>query len=369
MNIVQSKPFIDNKEYEAIEECFSSTWLTEGPKSQLFVEKLVKILDIRYGVLANNGTLALFLALKALGITDGDEVLVTNHTFIASANSIVMAGATPVFVDCGKDLQIDIKQCSKSGVLSEKTKAIMPVHLYGSAVNMDDIMEFAEKHNLLVIEDSCQAFGVKYSYKSCGTFGNIGCFSFFADKPITTGEGGFVATNNENYYDNLRYLRNQGRLNRSTFIHPNIGFNFRLTDIHSVIGLEQLKKSSYIFSKRRDNYDIYTKLLNGIKEVDILRPSKNTTSFIPFRVVLLVKGPQQDLSDFLKDRGIEARTLFYPLHKQPCFEFLKNRFGYKDEDFVNSVSAYEHGLCLPVYPNLTEEEIKYICDTIKEYYS
>ena len=215
-----------------------------------------------------------------------------------------------------------------------------------------------------MIEDCCQSLNVKYNNQHCGTFGNTAAFSFFADKAITTAEGGMVVTNNEKIYNKLRYLRNQGRLNRSTFVHPEIGYNFRMTDIQSSIGLVQLQKSDYIFNKRRENYNLYCKLLKNVSEVQILKPTEGTTNFIPFRCVIFVKDDQQDLSDYLKDRGIEARTLFYPLHNQPCFKY----FNLDNVNFKNSIYAYNRGMCLPVYPQLTEEQIKYVCDTIKEYY-
>jgi perosamine synthetase len=188
------------------------------------------------------------MALRALGIGPGDEVLVPNFTFIASANAVEMCGAKPVFVDIKEDLHIDIEKCKLS--LTRKTKAIMPVHIYGMACNMPEIMEFAKNHKLLVIEDAAQAIGVKWGKKHAGTFGQVGSFSFFADKTITTGEGGLVVTNDKKIYERLQFIRNQGRINRGSFVHPEIGYNFRMTDIQSAIGLSQLEKLPEIIEKK-----------------------------------------------------------------------------------------------------------------------
>jgi len=185
MNICQFKPFLGTEEYESIKSCFDNNWVTEGPKSKEFVKCLCNLMNVRYGVLAPNGTLALYLGLRAMGIEIGDEVIVPNFTFIASANAVEMCRAIPIFCDINDDLQININDCER--LLTTKTKAIMPVHMYGMSSNMDDVCEFAKKHNLKIIEDSAQAIGIFWRNKHCGTFGDVGCFSFFADKTITTG--------------------------------------------------------------------------------------------------------------------------------------------------------------------------------------
>ncbi len=364
MKVPQSNPFIGKAELRAIKGCFDDNWFTEGPRAKEFTDKLCHMIGSEYGVLAPNCTMALYLGLRAMGIQPGDEVIVPNFTFIASANAVHMIGAKPVFVDIRKeDLQIDIDQCYRDGVVTERTKAIMPVHMFGQACNMDKVQEFADKHNLLIIEDAAQALGVSWKGKGCGSFGKVGCISFFADKTITTIEGGFVATSDKEIYEKLIYLRNQGRLNRGTFIHPELGFNFRMTDIQAAIGLAQLKKSKYIFKKRLENYELYRECLKDVKDVKALSPQKDS-GYVPYYVIVFCEGEQQDLSEFMKERGIEVRTVFFPLHKQPCFSFM----GLDDEHYENSIWAFGHGLCLPAYPQLTEEQIRFTCDSIKEYY-
>jgi len=363
MKVAQFEPYIGEEEYEAIKDCFDTKWLTEGPKAKEFNTALCKLLGVEYGVFAPNGTLALYLGLRALGLGPGDEVIVPDFTFIASANAVEMAGATPVFVDINlEDLQININGCKNA--LTERTKAIMPVHMYGMATNMDEVTSFAAENNLFIIEDAAQALGVKWKGKSCGSFGDVACFSFFADKTLTTGEGGFVTTNNEKIYDRLCYLRNQGRKHRGTFQHPEIGYNFRMTDIQMAIGLTQLKKLDTIITLKNKIFNMYVEQLSGLEEISIIQPKKEVSPFIPFRVVALTEDKSDSLIKYMYEKGVETRTFFFPLHLQTCY---KNK--YSGNKIVNSIRAYEHGVCLPSYPLLSEEAVIYVCDIIKEYYN
>tara|TARA_Y100000310_G_scaffold242838_1_gene247062 strand:- start:15652 stop:16755 length:1104 start_codon:yes stop_codon:yes gene_type:complete len=365
MKIPQFMPFIGNEEYRAIGDCFENNWITEGPKAQEFQKKLCETLNVKYGVFAPNGTLALYLGMRALGIGPGDEVIVPDFTFIASANAVEMVGAIPVFADIDVDtLQIDISSCHN--LITKKTKAIMPVHIYGSACNMDDVVMFAQKHKIFIIEDAAQALGVKWNQKECGSFGDIACFSFFADKTITTGEGGFVTTNDEQLYNKLRYLRNQGRLNRGSFKHPEIGYNFRMTDIQMALGLTQLSKLDEIISLKKKVYNLYCDLLKNVEQIKLFSPPCQVDPYIPFRVVLLTQHRAEKLMAFLSKNEIETRSFFYPLHLQPCY---KKGINFKtNSPLVNSIYAHEHGVCLPSYAALNNLQIEYICDKIKEYY-
>lgn len=376
MKIRQFKPFLGKEEYENIKECFESNWITEGPKAKEFCDKLLELIGAKYGVFANNGTLSLYLGLKALGIKEGDEVLVPNFTFIASANAVIMAGGKPIFVDVDKDtMHLNINRCKE--LVTKKTKAIMPVHIYGTAANMKELMSFAKEHKLKVIEDAAQAIGVKWDGQHCGTFGDIGSFSFFADKTITTGEGGFLVTNDENIYKRLLYLRNQGRINRGSFVHPEIGYNFRITDIQAAIGLAQIEKLNDIIDKKKNILNLYKKHLNGVKGVKIFEPPSKS-NHIPFRVALLFDQKSEKIMKYFMKKEIETRTFFYPLHKQPCFvDVMKSQycdicvetFGLKCNMtcFKNSQWLYDYGVCVPSYPELEEKEIIYICNVIKEF--
>ncbi len=358
MEVSQFKPYIDLEDYNAVKESFLTNWITEGPKSKLFVEKLCKLIGVKYGVLAPNGTLALYLALKSMGIKEGDEVIVPNFTFIASANAVHMVGATPVFCDIKEDLQIDISTCEE--LINSSTKAIMPVHIYGMSANMDEVMNFATTHNLKIIEDAAQGIGVKWENKHVGSFGETGCFSFFADKTITTGEGGFIGTNDPTIFRKLQLLRNQGRINRGTFIHEDIGYNFRMTDIQSSIGLSQLLKLEDIITKKADILSHYKKELDNINDIQIISPHPKS-NHIPFRVAIKIKGGSEELMKYLDKNGVEGRTFFYPLNKQNFYT------DNKCSKTPTSNQMYKEGICLPSYPTIKKEEIFYVCNKIKEY--
>jgi len=367
MKVPQFMPFVAMEEYESIKRCFETNWITEGPLSSEFNKKILKIINAKYGVFAPNGTLALILAMKALGIKPGDEVIVPNLTFFASASSVEFLGAKPVFVDVNKDSQLNVADCKR--VLSSKTKAIMPVHLFGLVPDMSALKKFATEHNLLIIEDAAQAFGIKSAGQSCGTFGDIAAFSFFADKSLTTAEGGFVATNDKEIYDKLLFLRNQGRRDRGSFIHPEMGYNFRITDIQSAIGLAQLKKFDRVIKNKVLIHSKYTTLLNNSEHVEILQPSSDINPFIPFRVILKTKSNEaEQLMTYLQECDVEPRGFFYPLHKQPAFDFLKDDERYDDIHFPISNHIYKNYICLPSFVSINDEQIEYVTKTINTYY-
>lgn len=360
--VVQFMPYLDGSECHRIKACFDNNWITEGKESQEFSSRLCDMLDVSYGVFAPNGTLALYLALLALGIKAGDEVIVPNCTFIATANAVVLMGAKPVFVDVDKTAQISVTDCER--VVNKKTTAIIPVHLFGIAANMSDLLSFAARHELIVIEDAAQALGVKWDSQPCGSFGEAGCFSFFADKTITTGEGGFVATRQKKVYERLLYLRNQGRKERGTFIHPEVGYNFRITDIQAAIGNSQLDKFPEIVERKAAILDRYRRQVGDV--VDILVPGNGLSTQIPFRVVVQTPRSANELIDELQDLGIEGRSVFYPLSKQPCYAAYQNDDRYASRHFPNSIHLHDHGLCLPSFPSISESEIDYVCECIRK---
>lgn len=357
MKVPQFRSFVDKADYARLESVFENNYIAEGPQSAQFHDELLKIVGSRYGCFASNGTLALYMAMKAAGIGRGDEVLVQDLSFIASANSIEMVGATPVFVDVmsHKDLTIDLTKVK----LTEKSKAMVIAPLFGTAcTNIYEIQKFCNDNNLLLIEDAAQALAITNGTDHCGTFGDVGTFSFYADKTITTAEGGFVVTDNEEIYEKMRYLRNQGRMNSGTFLHPEIGYNFRITDMQAALGLSQLEKLERIKAEKSKIYQTYKHYLDG--KVEFL---KLNTEFnhIPFRVVVFVASAEKSINA-MADAGIEPRSIFYPLHKQPCYEYL----GYGDSEYKNSMLCYERGICLPTWIGLTEEQIAYVSKKLLE---
>ena len=355
--IPQFRSFVDHNDYKAIKKVFSNNYIAEGPVGKEFVKELLKITGSKYGVLAPNGTLAIYLALKACGIKEGDEVLVQNTTFIASANAIEMVGATPVFVDIitETDPSIDLAKIK----INEKTKGIMVCHLFGTACsNIEEVKVFCDNNNLMLFEDAAQTIGITNKQnKHCGTFGQIGTFSFYADKTITTGEGGFVVTDDEDIYNKMLFLRNQGRKNSGTFIHPEIGYNFRLTDIQSALGLSQISKLKRIIDAKQNIYNLYRKYLGT--DVRFLTINRDFTH-VPFRVVVFVENAQKTIK-LMENNGIEGRSVFFPLDQQPCFEaFEFSKVG----SYENSSKFYETGICLPTWIGLSESQIKHISTSL-----
>lgn len=370
MKVPQMSPWLGIEEAAAASETITDNWITEGPRAAAFVDRLKALTGAPYAVLAPNGTLALYLGLIAMGIEPGDEVIVPDITFIASANAVVMAGATPVFVDVNRrNFQIDLDGADR--LVTPKTKAIMPVHLFGMAANMTQVMGFASMHNLKVIEDAAQAIGVTYEGKHAGTFGDVGTFSFFADKTITTGEGALVVTRDPVIYERLLLLRNQGRLDRGSFIHPAVGYNFRMTDLQCAVGLAQLDKLDCIITRKQTIARWYKESLRNVSEVQLteVEPGSN---HVPFRMVLMCYQAHQ-LMAHMQEYDIAPRTFFYPLHKQPCFEYLSNEIGgsadLRDARYPNSIYGYEHGVLLPAFPTMTREQVNYVAMVIKEFYA
>ena len=359
--IQQIQPYFDDQETRNLEMAIKTGWVTEGPFSQKFLTSLKEFTGARYAVLANNGTLGLYLALMAIGAKKGDEVIVPDFTFNASASSIAFTGATPVFADIRmEDLQLDAEKIER--LITPQTKAIMPVHIYGQSCDMDPVIRIAKKHNLKVVEDAAQGFGVFYKGKHTGTLGDVGVISFFADKTITTGEGAVILTNNEELFNRLKMLRNQGRPNSGTFIHPELGMNFRMTDLQCAVGVAQFDKFEKIKEIKLKNFMLYHKMLAGIPEIEFIHQS-DFCNFIPFRVN--VRVPQlEGLIEYLEKNAIQTRRMFYPLHRQPCFSYLH----YNDDGFPVAIDAYDRGISFPVHCRLKDEDIEYLCDTVKAFY-
>ncbi|MBF0446474.1 MAG: DegT/DnrJ/EryC1/StrS family aminotransferase [Magnetococcales bacterium] len=366
--VPQFMPWVGESEYKAIADCFEKNWITEGPKSKEFVDRLLKLIGAKYGVLAPNGTLAIYLALKSLGIGPGDKVMVPDFTFIASANAVVMVGATPIFIDVNhRNFQIDLSAADH--LVTPDLKAIMPVHIYGTVCDMDAVADFAKRHKLLVVEDAAQAIGVHYKGRHAGTFGDTAAFSFFADKTLTTAEGGLVVTNDKKVYEQLLYLRNQGRIDRGTFIHPEMGFNFRMTDIQSAVGLVQLDKLNAIRERKLAILEWYQQGLSNIKEVTFFTPDPGA-EWIPFRVGILC-DQAHELLTYLEQNRVEPRTFFYPLHMQPALVKLLNKenIPLNDEDFPNALNAYNRGICLPTFATMSKEQVGYVCNVISQFFT
>lgn len=370
MTIPQVMPWLGAEEQAAVLATLADGWITEGSRAAEFSAQLNQLIGVPYGVFAPNGTLALVLGLLALGIGHGDEVLVPDTTFIASANAVCMVGATPVLVDVTPGTyQIDVAACARA--LTARTRAIMPVHLYGMVANMVAVGEFARAHGLLVIEDAAQAIGVHYQGRHAGTFGDVGCFSFFADKTITTGEGGYVVCHSAALDERLRLLRNQGRLDRGSFVHPALGYNFRITDMQAALGMAQLAKLPAIVERKRAILGWYHVQLDCVEQVRFL-PVEPGSEHVPFRAVLLCDAAHE-LMEYCARQGIQSRTFFYPLHRQPCFSGLDRARGgpldLDDRHFPHAIEGYQRGILLPIFPTLAEAQVAQIGAAIRSFYA
>ncbi len=357
MKIPQFRSFVDARDYKNLEQVFERNYIAEGPCAAEFKDRLLEITGARHGVLASNGTLAIYMALKALGIGRGDEVLVQNLSFIASANAIEMTGAKPVFIDIPAfdDLSIDLSKIR----LNKNTRGLMVAHLFGTVCsNIEQVREYCTDNGLYLIEDAAQALAVTDGKTHCGTFGDVGTFSFYADKTITTAEGGFVVAKSSQILERMGYLRNQGRKNSGTFVHPEIGYNFRMTDIQAALGLSQLTKLDQIIEEKQKIDTLYRKYLGD--RVSFLK-IREDFSYIPFRVIAFVENAETTIRH-MSAHGIEPRSMFYPFHRQPCYEYLECKAG----DFTNSDECFERGICLPTWIGLTEEMIAYTSEKLLE---
>ncbi|MBC7086112.1 MAG: DegT/DnrJ/EryC1/StrS family aminotransferase [Methanomethylovorans sp.] len=352
-----AKPCLEEAEIDAIASVLRSGVIAEGPRVAQFEQIFAEYIGVDHAVAVNSGTAALHVALMAHGIGKGDEVITSPFSFVATANSIVYTGAKPVFAD----IELDTYNISADQIhekITNRTKAIMPVHLYGQAADMDAIMEIAQDHNILVIEDACQAHGATYNGKKVGSFGT-GAFSFYPTKNITTSEGGMITTNDPNIASRARMLRAHGSKQR--YLHEILGYNFRMTDISAAIGIVQMGKLEKLTEKRRQNAK---KLSAGLKDTkDIILPvEKEKCSHVYHQYT--VRTPHRDsLRDTLQEKGIGTGT-YYPLciHQQPLYKEM----GY-EASFPNSEKASREVLSLPVHPALSDDDINTIITAIIEW--
>ena len=348
MRIYLSRPDITEKEIEAVCEVLRSPNLSLGPKLAEFEEAFARYVGRKRAVAVNSGTSGLFLCLLAMGIGPGDEVITTPFTFIASANTIMMAGAKPVFVDIDP-VSLNIDPAKIESKITEKTRAIMPVEVFGNPAGFDKICEIADKHNLAVIEDSCEALGSALNGKMAGTFGRMSVFAFYPNKQITTGEGGMILTDDDDLADMCVSLRNQGRdphrhitknsklktQNYSPWLsHQRLGYNFRLSDINCALGIVQLSRIDEIKAKRKQVAKWYQEMLAG--DDRLIVPAEQAGCDVNWFVfvVRLTEGFTREQRDRIlnqmRDQGIQVSNYFPPVHLMP---FMVERFGYKPSDF------------------------------------
>ncbi len=361
--IIQIQPWINWKEIIEIIKVVRSTFITEGKKT-LELERLTKDLTkSKYSIAYANGTLALYAALKSLKIGRGDEVIVPNLTFIATANAVIMAGAKPVFCEVEKE-NLGISPKRIKSLISKNTKAIIPVHLYGYPCKMDEILKISKEFKIKIIEDAAQGVGVHYKNKHVGTYGDIGVLSYYGNKTITTAEGGMILTQNEKIYKSCYRLKNHGRDKKGTFIHENIGYNFAFTDLQAAIGVAQMKKLNKIISRKKRIFDMYFSELNSIEEIEFYKINDQSNPVYWFSSIYV--NEKESLKEFLFSNGVQTRDFFYPLHLQPCYKNMdlniKDNFDVSEKIFNNSLS-------LPSSVILKDKEIRRVIKLVKSFFS
>lgn len=362
-----SQPTIGQSEIDAVVAVLKSGMIAQGPVTAKFEHEFADFCDVKHAIATSNGTTALHCAMYAAGIKAGDEVITTPFTFVATANSILMQGGTPVFADIYPDtFLINPEEVARK--ITSKTKAILPVDLFGQTYGVKEINSLAKKHGLSVIEDACQAHGAEYNGKRAGSLGDIACFSLYATKNMATGEGGMITTNDDEMAVKCKTFRHHGQSETEKYMYHDLGYNYRLTDIASAIGLEQLKRMPEFSKIRIRNAGRLAKGLAGIKGLILPKTNEgNKHVFHQFTVRITPDSAinREELVVKLTEAGIDS-GIFYPkpLHLHQCFK----KYGYAEGDFPESERAAREVVSLPVHPLLTESEIDYIIGTIRKIY-
>lgn len=367
MQIYLSRPDITDKEIQAVCDVLRGPDLSLGPKLTEFEQVFADYIGTKRAVAVNSGTSGLFLSMLALGIGPGDEVITTPFTFIASATSIMMAGAKPVFVDIDPNT-LNINPDKIEAKITERTKAILPVEIFGNPAGLDRVCEIAQKHNLPVIEDSCEALGSELNGKKTGTFGTMSVFGFYPNKQITTGEGGMILTNDDCLADICVSLRNQGRSRDASWLgHERLGYNLRLSDINCALGIVQLSRINQIIEKRRQVAKWYQQMLEDDPRLIVpTEPDGCDMSWFVF-VIRLVDGFTLEYRDRLlnemRNKNIQVSNYFPPVHLQP---FMVEKFGYKPGDFPITEAASKSTIALPFYSKMKKDNVATVSKTMKE---
>jgi perosamine synthetase len=363
------EPLLDGNELKYINNAVKTGWISSSGKYvNEFERSFAAYCGTTYGVAVCNGTIALHLMLVAAGIEKGDEIILPSFTMASSAFAICYTGAIPVFVDADKDTwNIDTSKIEEK--ITKKTKAIMPVHIFGNPCNEKILKEISAKYNLLLLEDAAEAHGAEYGGAKIGSIAEMTAFSFFANKNLTTGEGGMVVTNNKEYYDKLRYYKNvcfpldAPRI----YQHENIGFNYRMSNLHAAIGLAQTEKADYYRKLRIKNANLYKKYLSEVEGIQFQKDEPNTLNVHWMNSILInpdIFGKKKDfVIEYLKNNGIETRLLFTGMHLQKS---LKNYGCDCSGSYPITEKLTDNGFYLPSGSNLREKDILFICNKIKE---
>ncbi|MBI5054797.1 MAG: DegT/DnrJ/EryC1/StrS family aminotransferase [Chloroflexi bacterium] len=363
--LVFGEPLISEDEIAEVVDTLRSGWLSTGPKVFRFEEQFSKYIGSKYSIAVNSCTAAMILGLEELGVSSGDEVITTPITFAATVNVIIHRGATPIFVDVEPDtLNINSELIEEK--ITKRTKAILPVHAFGQPANMGAIMAIAKKHSLIVIEDACEALGAEWRGQKAGTFGDASVFAYYPNKQMTTGEGGMIVTNRDDWRDLFRSLRNQGRdVFDSWLNHSRLGFNYRIDEMSAALGVAQMERIDQLLRKRDSVASCYSLRLRSVDGISTPYISPETTRMSWFVYVVRVdpKYDRNKVMELLKDRGVPTRPYFSPIHLQ---KFYCERFGYEGGEFPITEQVAEETMALPFHTNLSGDEVEYVCRQLEE---
>ena len=369
MNIPFHKPHITQDEIDSVIKAMKSGWLTMGPKTMEFEKQFKNYIGASFSISMSSATAALHLALNAIGLGKNDEVIIPTNTFVATAESILYSEGKPILCDINKENHnLDVNLIEN--LITSKTKAIIPVHYGGNPCDMDSILEIGKKYNIKIIEDAAHAVPATYKGKKIGTIGDITCFSFYATKTLTTGEGGMATTENEDFAKKISLQRLHGirgdtwkRYDSDSSWYyevQELGYKYNMTDIQASIGLAQLQKLEKMKEKRKAIYKLYSQAFNN--KVNFIKQSSECESAYH---LFVIKAANRDyLFSQLKKNGIGASVHFIPIHEQP---YYKNKFGYKKASYPVANQVYKESLSIPIYPDLNRKEIEYIIENVLKY--
>mgnify|MGYP001180423763 CR=1 FL=1 len=360
-----NEPSLGEREKELLIECIDTGWISsEGPFVEKFENSFSKKVNRKYGISCSSGTAALDLAVASLKIGPGDEVIMPTFTIISCASAVIRRGAKPVLIDADpKTWNMNVQEIESS--ITSRTVAIMAVHIYGLPVDMSPILEIANKYKLFVIEDAAELIGAKYKNNPCGSFGHLSTFSFYPNKHITTGEGGMVVTNDMQISNRCKSLRNLCFQKNKRFIHEELGWNYRMTNLQAALGIAQLEKLDSIVKTKINNGKIYNKFLEGIKGLEIPLKKTSYAENIYWVYGVLINSDittAEEIVVKLKDSNIGTRPFFYPMHQQPVF---KEMGIFDNKPFPISENLYKNGFYLPSGLNLKFESIKKVSEILK----
>jgi dTDP-4-amino-4,6-dideoxygalactose transaminase len=365
----------NEKEMIAVQKVISSGWLTMGEQTELFERGFADFINVKHAIAVSNCTAALHLANLSLGIGEYDEVICPSLSFVAGSNSIVYTGAKPVFADITDLSDFNISPVDIEKKISARTKAIQVVHYAGNPCNMDHIMEIADKHGVYVIEDCAHAPGSEYNGRKCGTIGDIGCFSFFSNKNMTTAEGGMITTNSDDLAKKIKLMRSHGMTAMTLDRHKGrafsydvveLGYNYRIDEIRSAIGIVQLAKLEDNNIRRREIDQIYRERLADVCCIKMPFSIKgDSSSHHIFPVLLDKEVSRQGFMEFLKSNGIQSSIHYPPIH---LFDYYRRNFGYHEGMLSITEEVAEREVTLPLYPSMTSKDVHHVSDVIVKYF-